>query len=187
VTSEGLPGPRAPTDFFGFFGALKKGDFFGVHTKKVPPGAGAQRPEVSRREAQVVGSVPVFPRPRTTTAEPWLKTRGTFLGSTPKYSARPHGWKNSARPPPNGGQKKPASSPAGPLLCLAKHPSKIFCRNFPAARMLQQTEKIFARDSSAPCYTRARKEFRGIRVNFNSPRPASCRHDAGRGVFPGRV
>jgi hypothetical protein len=23
-------------DFFGFFGALKKGDFFGVHRKKVP-------------------------------------------------------------------------------------------------------------------------------------------------------
>src|SRR5580698_2375216 len=47
-------------------------------------------------------------------------------------------------------------------LCAAKYRSKIFCRNFSAPRMLQQTEKIFDRDLSARCYTRARKEFRGI-------------------------
>src|ERR1700722_1850338 len=29
---------RPPADFFGFFGALKKGEFFGVHPKKVGPG-----------------------------------------------------------------------------------------------------------------------------------------------------
>jgi hypothetical protein len=35
--------------------------------------------------------------------------------------------------------------------------------------MLQQTEKIFARDSRTPRYTEARKEFPGHLVTLNSP------------------
>ena len=53
-------------------------------------------------------------------------------------------------------------SPKGSSLCDAKYRAKIFCRNFPSPRMLQQTEKNFARDLSTRRYTRARKEFRGI-------------------------
>jgi len=56
----------------------------------------------------------------------------------------------------------PLSNPQGPQLCNAKYPAKIFGRNFPSTRMLQQTEKNLRRDLNARCYTRARKEFRGI-------------------------
>jgi hypothetical protein len=48
-----IQNPKSPIpDFFGFFGALKKGEFFGLHPKKVPtrvvPALAAQKSEVSK-------------------------------------------------------------------------------------------------------------------------------------------
>jgi hypothetical protein len=45
-----LPTPP-PTDFFGFFGALKKGDFFWVEAKKVERGQGVARSKVGTNVA----------------------------------------------------------------------------------------------------------------------------------------
>jgi hypothetical protein len=41
---------RIPPDFFGFFGALKKGEFFGVHPKKVPQ---ARSPQLGASDSSV--------------------------------------------------------------------------------------------------------------------------------------
>jgi len=52
-----IPPPRTPRprpasmDFFGFFGALKKGDFFWVEAKKVGRGQGVVRSKVGANVA----------------------------------------------------------------------------------------------------------------------------------------
>jgi hypothetical protein len=54
---------RAPGDFFGFFGALKKGDFFGVHPKKVPSAPKEQKkvPSAPDRGPKNYPSTTIFP------------------------------------------------------------------------------------------------------------------------------
>jgi hypothetical protein len=69
-------------DFFGFFGALKRGDFFGVHPKKV-----VSAPESGlRKVAPLLALHPLMVICRA-------QQKQTFLGSTQKKSPPPHRWR----------------------------------------------------------------------------------------------
>jgi len=97
-------------DFFGFFGALKKGDFFWVDAKKVGQG---QSGFAERLKASVAAhaSNSLFPRPLreviegepTSGSSAARRSAGakaeTFLGSTPKNSFLPFSWQRDLRDP----------------------------------------------------------------------------------------
>jgi hypothetical protein len=161
-------------DFFGFFGALKKGDFFGLHRKKV---GGARRWEDGRLESSIAAGPsksftlrPLRERGRGVRGPRCGEERerveqksGDFFGVHPKKV-----------PLIDVERRRDAVDlaqllfpmlffgPKGAPLCDTKYRRKILFRNFPARPMLQQTEKMFDRDSSLRCYTRARNEFRDI-------------------------
>jgi hypothetical protein len=160
-------------DFFGFFGALKKGDFFGVHPKKVGEGPRARAERCKKALPPAVLSLsPLAPCGRGAGGEGSnCSGRGRSDGAKPGdfFGARPKKVPLIAV----GGKQDSVDlaqllfhslffSPKGSSLCDTKYRRKILFRNFPAREMLQQTEKKFGRDSSPRCYTRARKEFRGI-------------------------
>ncbi len=176
--------------FFGFFGSIK-GDFFWVHPKKVGGGRRVRaercksiatgcpksftpRPLRERGPGVGVAAVGYSGGPAGRKGE----QVGVKKSRPPPWALHPPQWRN-------GGPKSPLIaveraqgsvhlaqlffffhslffSPKGSPLCDTKYRRKILFRNFPAPQMLQQTEKIFGRDSNPRGYTRARKEFRGI-------------------------
>jgi hypothetical protein len=101
------------TDFFGFFGALKRGDFFGLHPKKVGPCQGAKfsawdrdflklRSELNLRRADD-RSAATFRFAVSDNAglfwAPPKKSRSAPMADA-KKSLRPHGGRKKVAPPP---------------------------------------------------------------------------------------
>jgi hypothetical protein len=89
-----------PGDFFGFFGALKKGDFFGVHPKKVRRASAScslrKKRTLSKLRLELnLCQVDEDPVESLRPAVPIRK--GTFLGCAPKKSFLPELWQTDLR------------------------------------------------------------------------------------------
>ena len=155
-----------------------KGDFFGVHPKKSQNGSRSAACHFAssfpsscmrvsgnylQQSCEFAGTYePGGLIPRTLPAVDGVRfipasTRGCPAGSTRRLGRRIPGH------PQAGAWERDAKVPLISLpLCDAKYHSKIFCRNLPSSHRLQQTGKNLDRDLNPACYTRARKEFRGI-------------------------
>ena len=127
------------TDFFGFFGALKKGDFFGVHPKKVGRGqrAGAQGMEscVPVDSSKSFSPRLLRARGRGRGAQGVGRSancgarKGDFFGVHPKKVRR--GEKTGLGPPGSNSFSNPVFQPEGPATLRHKVWPKNFVSQLP--------------------------------------------------------